>query len=148
MPLHSRPPPVGTIRIAQTEPFFVSSDFDTISICVLRFDGKSCSSCVCGGSNLYVHAVRPPTCAPSRMCTHLESRVTHSRATPSPLFCADDLVPSSACADLNGDPRTSYFRWDEMKRAQGQVLLGRSRLLQVSHEPPELPQTAFPPLSA
>ena len=106
---------------------------------------QRCSSGVCAGLNLYLHAVRPPTCAPSCMCTHLESRVTHSRATPSPLFCANDLVPSSACADLNGHPRTIYFRRDEMKRAQGQLLLGRSRTPQVSHERPLPLLTASPP---
>ena len=82
------------------------------------------------------------------MCTHLASRVMHSRAMPSPLFCVDDRVPSSACADLNGDSRTSFFWWDEAKRAQEQMLLGRSRLPQVSHERPEPLQTASPPLSA
>ena len=158
--LHSRPPPVRTIRKAQTEPFFGSSDFDefdTHTSLRLTFEPRALSfrwkqllilrlrrvksSCT-------VHAVRPPTCASNRMCTHLESRVTHSRATPSPLFCADALVPSSACADLNIDPRTSSFGRDETKRAQGQVLLGWNRLGQVSHERPEPVQTASPPLSA
>ena len=69
-------------------------------------------------------------------------------AIPSPLSCADALVPSRACADHNIDARTSSFRRDEMKRAQGQVLLGRRRLGQVSHERPEPLQTAFLPLSA
>ena len=82
------------------------------------------------------------------MCTHLASRAMHSRAKPSPLFCADDHVPSSACTDLNADPRASSFKRYEMKRDQGQVLLRWNRPGQVSHERPEPLQTASPPLSA